>query len=64
MAKVVKEKSEVAVAQGEIPNHEQLKAVLNQFPHVHTIHVNESGEWYFNEKPGFTPYTREEILNG
>lgn len=64
MAKAVKEKPEVPVVQSAIPNHEQLKAVLNAQPHVHTIHVNEAGEWFFMEKPGFTAYTREDILNG
>jgi hypothetical protein len=64
MAKVVKEKPEVPVVQSEIPNHEQLKAVLNAQPHVLVIHVNDAGEWFFMEKPGFTPYTREDILNG
>lgn len=46
------------------PNYEAVKAVLLAYPHVHTIHVNESGEWHFMPRPSFVAYTREEILNG
>lgn len=49
---------------GVCPNHEAVKAVLEAYPYVDTIHVNEQGEWHFMPRPAFTPYTREEILNG
>lgn len=47
-----------------IPNIENLKAVLENHPHVHTIFVNENGEWFFAPRPGFEPYEREDIFNG
>lgn len=64
MAKEVKEKPKVSeeLEVKSIPNHENVKAVMVQYPHVHTIHVNAEGEWHFMEKPGFTAYTREDIL--
>ncbi len=46
------------------PNIEAVASVLVQYPHVHTVHVNEEGEWSFMPRPAFTAYTREEILNG
>ncbi len=48
----------------DFPNKEHLVAVLEQYPHVHTVFVNEEGEYFFQERPGYTAYTREDILNG
>ena len=31
------------------PNAEAVASVLVQYPHVHTIHVNEEGEWSFRD---------------
>jgi acetylornithine deacetylase/succinyl-diaminopimelate desuccinylase-like protein len=47
-----------------IPNHESLKAVLLNHKHVDVVYLNDEGEWHFNKKEGFTPFTREDILNG
>lgn len=43
---------------------DDVKAVVAKYPHVHTVHINEKGEWHFMPTPGFKAYTREEILNG
>ena len=42
----------------------ELKATLEKYPHINCVWMNESGTWFFAEKPGFTPYDREQILNG
>lgn len=47
-----------------IPNLENLKALLGNLPHIHVVFVNEAGEWFFQAKPGFKAYEREDILNG
>lgn len=46
------------------PNAEAIASVLVQYPHVHTVHVNNEGEWSFMPRPSYVAYTREEILNG
>lgn len=43
---------------------EDLVATLEKYPHIHSVWMNESGEWHFAEKPGYTAIAREEILNG
>jgi hypothetical protein len=42
----------------------ELKATLVKYPHINCVWMDESGTWFFAEKPGFTPYDREQILNG
>lgn len=54
------EKVKVAICS----NIEAIASVLAQYPHVHTVHVNEAGDWSFMPRPAFKAYTREEILNG
>jgi hypothetical protein len=44
--------------------NEELKATLEKYPHIDCVWMNEQGNWYFSDKPGFTAYSREEILNG
>lgn len=42
----------------------ELKATLIKYPHIDCVWMNEEGTWYFAEKPGFTAFSREDILNG
>lgn len=44
--------------------NEELKSTLEKYPHIDCIWMNEAGNWHFSDKPGFTAYSREEILNG
>jgi hypothetical protein len=60
----------------QIPNPEYVKpAEKSKFPaalvetikehnHINCAWVNDNGEWYFADRPGFTAYSREEIING
>lgn len=41
-----------------------LVTTLETHKHILNVWINEAGEWYFTNKPGFTSYSREEILNG
>lgn len=43
---------------------EELVKTLQEHSHINCAWVNEEGVWFFAEKPGFTAYSREEILNG
>ncbi|MEI8111173.1 MAG: hypothetical protein WCH59_09310 [Chitinophagia bacterium] len=54
----------------EAPNHqalnvkEDLKETLEKFPYIDCVWLNENGDWLFCDRPGFTAYSREQILNG
>lgn len=47
-----------------IPYNEELVATLKKYPHIHCVFIDEEGNWHFAEKPGFSPVSREDILNG
>lgn len=65
MAKAKIQSEEIqAIEPVDMPNKENLQAVLIANPHVHVIHVNDNGEWHFMSRPGFKAYEREDILNG
>lgn len=55
MAKKVKINNESKPSDIQVADH--LKALFEQYPHIHTIWVN-GNEWYFFEKPGFEPVER------
>lgn len=42
----------------------ELVATLEKCPHINCVWMDEEGNWFFAEKPGFTAYSRERILNG
>jgi hypothetical protein len=42
----------------------ELKSTLEKYPHIDCVWMNEDGTWFFADKPGFTAYSREQILNG
>lgn len=42
----------------------ELVATLQEHLHILNVWVNENGDWHFRDTPGFTSYSREEILNG
>lgn len=44
--------------------HPDLHSTLEKYPHINCVWMDEQGNWFFCEKPGFTAYSREEILNG
>ena len=44
--------------------HPELKATLEKYEHIDCVWMDENGTWFFAEKPGFTAYSREQILNG
>lgn len=49
----------------ELPSiNEELKATLVKYPHIDCVYMNEQGDWHFAAKPGFTAFSREQILNG
>lgn len=48
----------------QIAFNEELVSTLEKYPHIHSVWINESGEWHFAEKPGYNAFAREEILNG
>jgi hypothetical protein len=50
--------------QPSIKYNEELVATLKKYPHIDCVYINEEGNWHFAEKPGFSPVSREEILNG
>lgn len=44
---------------------EDLKGTLEKHPHINCVWINEAGDtWHYNARPGFTAYSREEILKG
>lgn len=49
-------------AKGKFP--EALVATIKEHKHINCAWVSENGEWHFAEKPGFTAYSREDIING
>jgi len=51
-------------APGKVSFPEALVKTLKEHAHINCAWVNEDGVWFFAEKPGFTAYSREEILNG
>lgn len=51
-------------APGKVKFPEALVATLKEHSHIQNAWVNEEGVWFFAEKPGFTSFSREEILNG
>ena len=42
----------------------ELVETVKANPHILNVWVNEAGDWYFCDRPGFTSYSREDILNG
>lgn len=44
--------------------NEELRYTLEKYPHIDCVWVDENGNWLFCERPGFTAYSREQILNG
>lgn len=44
--------------------HPDLQKTLEKYPHIDCVWMDENGTWFFAEKPGFTAYSREQILNG
>ena len=44
---------------------EALKDTLDEFGHIQNVWVSADGkDWYLKEMEGYTPFTRDEILNG
>jgi hypothetical protein len=43
---------------------DELKTTLIKYPHINCVWMDDDGNWFFAEKPGFTPHSREQILNG
>lgn len=40
----------------------ELHEALKDLPHVHTVYINEKGEWHFTEVKGFHPHHVSDLI--